>query len=382
MPSPDRISIGMTLGTQPPLGRVHMLLRAARVLRFDVGWTIDHFLGFFPRALWNKDFSWLASEGSSPHEFFDYQVLLGHLARRAGRRMQLAVGVTEPIRRHPVLIAQAFMTLAHASRRPPILGIGAGEAENTVPYGFDFSKPVSKLAEAVEIIRLCFESDGPFDYDGEHFQLRRAVMDLAPPAGRTPELWVAAHRPRMLEITGRYADGWYPTFPFTPREYESHLATIRAAAGRAGRDPSRLVPGWQAIAVFGSTERHARRLLDHKGVKFTALLAPAYTWRAFGAEHPLGDEFRGIVDFVPQAYTRAQLDAAIDSVPVDLMAEATLWGTRASLTEQLHDYVDAGLRHVVLQPISGLVSRRDALYSLRSMVSVVRGLRRRGVPGA
>ncbi|MEN8160449.1 MAG: LLM class flavin-dependent oxidoreductase [Myxococcota bacterium] len=193
---------------------------------------------------------------------------------------------------------------------------------------------------------------------------------------------MAAHRPRMLELTGRYADGWYPTFPFSPGEYEDLLGTIRASAEAAGRDPGAIVPGWQAVAVMGRTERHARKLLDARGVKFTALLAPAYTWRAAGADHPLGDDFRGIVDFVPQAYTKAEMDAAIDAVPVDLMAEVTLWGTPKSLTARLHDYVDAGLRHLVLQPVSGLVSRRDAIYSLRALVSIVRKLRRRGVPKA
>ena len=379
MPSPDRISIGITVGTQPPLRRIGTLLRIARVLRFDVAWTIDHFLGFFPRSIWDKEFSWMASPGSSPHAFFDYQVLLGYLAGRSGSRMQLGVGVTESIRRHPVLIAQAFMTLAHATKQPPILGIGAGEAENVVPYGLDFSKPVSRLEEAMQIIRICFDSDGPFDFDGEHFQLRNALMDLQPPQGRKPELWVAAHQSRMLALTGRYADGWYPTFPFSTAEYESKLGEIRAAAKAAHRDPAAIVPGWQAFTVLGRTERAARRLLEAKGVRFTALLAPAYTWKAYGVDHPLGDAFRGIVDFVPQNYTKAELDHAIDAVPVDLLAEATLWGTPAVVTRSLHDYVDAGLRHLVLQPASGLVSKRDALYSLRAMVSILRKLRRRGV---
>jgi phthiodiolone/phenolphthiodiolone dimycocerosates ketoreductase len=347
-----------------------------------VAWAIDHFLGFFPRAIWDKEFSWLASGGGSPHEYFDYQVLLGHLAKRAGGHMQLGVGVTEPIRRHPVLIAQAFMTLAHITRRPPILGIGAGEAENIVPYGLDFSSPVSRLEEAVQIIRLCFDSDGPFDFEGKHFSLRNALMDLKPPSGRTPELWIAAHQPRMLALAGRFADGWYPTFPFAPGEYEELLGVIRSAAASAGRDPAAIVPGWQAFAVIGRSERAARRLLEAKGVRFTALLAPAYTWKAMGVAHPLGDGFRGMIDFVPQSYGRAELDAAIAAVPTDLLAEATLWGTPDALTSKLHDYVDAGLRHLVLQPVSGLVSKRDAIYSLRSMVSIQRKLRRRGVPRA
>ncbi len=32
-----------------------------------------------------------------------------------------AIGVTEPIRRHPVLLAQAALTLSHLTKRPPIL---------------------------------------------------------------------------------------------------------------------------------------------------------------------------------------------------------------------------------------------------------------------
>ena len=264
-------------------------------------------------------------------------------------------------------------------RRPPILGIGAGEAENVVPYGLDFSSPVSRLEEAVQIIRLCFDSDGPIDFEGSHFSLQNALMDLNPPPQRRPELWIAAHGPRMLALTGRYTDGWYPTFPYSPQEYETRLNEIRAAAGSAGRDPAAIVPGWQAFAVIGRTERAARRLLEARGVRFTALLAPAYTWKAIGAEHPFGEKFRGLIDFIPQDYERAELDAAIDSVPVDLLAEATLWGTPGAVRASLHGYVDAGLRHLVLQPVSGLVSRADAIYSV---ASILRKLRRRGTPQA
>ncbi len=376
MPDPDRVTIGLTVGTQPPLGRVRGLTRAARLFRYDVAWVIDHFLGFFPQRIWDKDFSWLAKSGSSPHPFYEYQVLLGYLARRAGS-MQLGVGVTESIRRHPVLLAQSFLTLAHMTKRPPILGIGAGEAENTVPYGLDFSSPVGRLEEAVEIIKLCFDSEGPISYEGSHFALSGAVMDLHAPEERRPRLWVAAHRPRMLALTGRHADGWYPTLAYTPGTYEASLRDVHAAAARAGRDPSSIVAGWQALAVLGRTERAARKLLEHKGVKFTALLAPAYTWREVGVEHPMGPDFRGLIDFIPEAYSRNELDAAIDAVPTDLLAESMLWGTPSRVRAELEDFVDAGLRHLVLQPVSGLVSMRDAVYSLRAAVSIQRKLRRR-----
>src|SRR5689334_11681969 len=128
------ISVGLKIGTQPPLGTLRAFLLAARAMRLDSIMLIDHFQNLFPSVIWDRELTWLAAERTSPHEFFDYQVLFGYLALRAGN-MRLGVGVTEPIRRHPILLAQAAMTLSHLTKRAPILGIGAGERMNIDPYG-------------------------------------------------------------------------------------------------------------------------------------------------------------------------------------------------------------------------------------------------------
>ena len=379
MMSADRVTTGLSLGTGPPVRRVGATLRMARLAGYDVAWVVDHFLGFVPQVLWDRDFSWMAGKGGSPHRYFDYQTLLGHLARRAGG-VRLGVGVTEPIRRHPVLIAQAFLTLAHLTKLPPILGIGAGERENTEPYGLDFTTPVGRLSEALEVIRRCLRSRGPIDFEGTHFQLRSAVMDLSAPDGRTPEIWVAAHGPRMLRLAGRYGDGWYPTEPMSPGTFEARWRLVRSAATAAGRPADEIVAGWQAFVVTGRTEATARRLLDTRPVRFAALLAGSSLWREAGVAHPLGPDFRGFIDFVPQRVNRAEIDAAIDAVPVDLLADGVVWGTPAAVERRLRDYVDAGLRHVVLQPVSALVSRRDAASSLAAMVRIGRRLKGHDAP--
>ena len=364
-------TIGLSVGTQPPLRRIGTLTRLARALRFDVAWVVDHFLGFYPSKIWDEQFSWLAKPGSTPHAYFDYQTLLGYLAPRAGG-LQLAVGVTEPIRRHPVLIAQAFLTLSHMVKRPPILGIGAGERENIEPYGLSFDKPVGRLEEALQVIRLCFAAEGPIDFDGRFFRLEHALMDLRPAPERTPELWIAAHGPRMLELTGRFGDGWFPTMAMSVEAYEQRLTMIHHHARSAGRDPQAIVPGYQMLTVIGRTERAARALLDSRPIRFTALLAPAALWEERGLAHPLGVGHRGYVDFLPERYERAELEAAMRQVDTDLVADLMVWGTPQSVGQRLADYRDAGLRHLVLSPASALISRRDALYSLRSMVAIQR----------
>ena len=372
------IAVGLQLGTQPPLSAVTAVARYARLIGLRSLMTIDHFQNIFPFAIWDEQFSWLAARRPTPHEHFDYQALLGYLAART-RHLQLGVGVTEPIRRHPVLIAQTMLTVAHMTTKAPILGIGAGERMNIDPYGLDYDHPVGRLDEALQIIRRCFTEPGPISFTGRHFTLDNAEMDLRPPPRRTPAIWVAGHGPKMLELTATYGDGWYPTMITSSREYATKLASIHATAGRVGRDPAAITPALHRFVVVAPTEREVQALLRHRSVRMLGLAAPAQLWRNLGARHPFGDDFRGYIDFIPQRYDRPTLDSAIAAVPAELVEHGPLLcGTPEQIIDKLRDYGDAGLRHVVLAPVSGLVSAKAALYAFWAMRPIARALHRPG----
>lgn len=374
-----RVSVGLQIGTQPPLSALRAFVFGARAMQLDSLMVIDHFQNVFPNVIWDSDLTWLAKRRPTSHEFFDYQVLFGYLASRVGR-LRLGVGVTEPIRRHPVLIAQAVMTLSHLTKRAPILGIGAGERMNLDSYGLDSSQPVSRLEEALQIIRQCLSAHGPITFSGKHFQLDQATMDLKPPSGRMPEIWVAGHGPRMLRLAGRYGDGWYPTTIVSSQEYAAKLATIRAAATEAGRDAASITPALHRFMVVGASEEEARAMLDTKVIRALGLMAPADLWRQAGTVHPFGEHFNALVDFVPGQYDRQAIDEAIAAVPASLMTEGPLlWGTPQQVVARLRAFGDAGLRHVVLAPVSGLVSKRAALYGLWATGRIARSLRQVGL---
>jgi len=368
------IDVGMTVNAKPPLSLVQQDLAAARELGLDAVFVWDHLQDFYPSALWDQGFGLYADEHASPHTWFDYQTLLGSLAGQAGG-LRLGVGVTEPFRRHPIVIAQAAITLAHLSARPPILGIGAGERENTDPYGLPFAQPVGRLEEALQIIRMAFTSQGPFDFRGTHYQLDGAVLDLQPPPGKTPEIWIAAHGPRMLRLTGRYGDGWYPFAIGSPDDYAARLGVIRAAAKGAGRDPEAITPSWTCLTVIGRTEAEARALLDSNPVRFWGLLFSADIWRLFGAQHPFGEHFRGYLDILPeQLRDRERLDATVTAVPQALI-ELAVWGTPEQIVEKLRAFGAAGLRHVVPYVPSALVSREAAAYTRQALGEIAHALK-------
>lgn len=364
-----KVAVGMAIPPKPPLGAVNQVIWASRLFRFDCLMLWDHIQDIFPRALWEKSFTWVAGVNDSPHEFYEQQTLLGYIAPRAGK-MPVGVAVTDPIRRHPVVIAQAMVTLAHLSKRAPILGIGAGEREHIEPYGLSYAKSVSRLDEALQVIRLCFESTGPLNFQGTYFRLENAFFDLKPPEGRMPRIWVGALGPRMLELTGKYGDGWYPIGVLRPEEYGERLAVVRAAARAAGRDPDAIVPSLQPYIVVAPSHEEAKAMLDSRTIRFFGLLAPAEVWRKQGFAHPLGERFQGIADFLPETYTREFLDEAIASVPIEIANAGLLWGTPKEIASQLRPYVDAGMRHVVPQAMSAAISRKHALYSLWALRAI------------
>ncbi len=335
---------------------------------------IDHFQNLFPMVIWDKELTWLAGQRPTPHEFFDYQVLFGYFASRVGR-MRLGVGVTEPIRRHPIQIAQSLMTLSHLTRRAPILGIGAGERMNIDPYGLDHSDPVTRLEEALQIIRSCLSTPGPITFTGKHYRFDRATMDLKSPRGKTPEIWVAGHGPRMLELTGRYGDGWYPTAVVSPREYADKLAKVRDAAVEAGRSATSITPALHRFMVIAPSEPEARAMLQAKVIRALGLMAPADLWRQVGVAHPFGEHFNPLVDFIPDRYDRKTMDEAIAAVPAALVEEGPLlWGTTQQVVTKLRAFGDSGLRHVVLAPVSGLVARRSVAFGLWAVGRIARSL--------
>src|SRR5437773_2526024 len=81
-------------------------------------------------------------------------------------------------------------------------------------------------------------------------KLKDAVLGRSPYTPGGPPIWIAAHMPRMLGITGRKGDGWLPT-KMLPEEYGEALKTIRKASVDAGRAEDAVVPGMLAYVIVG-----------------------------------------------------------------------------------------------------------------------------------
>jgi phthiodiolone/phenolphthiodiolone dimycocerosates ketoreductase len=368
------LPIGIQLLGRPP---ARLVLGAARL--FDLAgahslWVIDHWMGLAPLEVWDPSRFPVARMIRNPEEMYDPFALVGTLAQRT-RRARLGTAVTEAIRRHPAQLAQAALTLHHVSRGRFILGIGAGERENVEPYGLSYRGQASRLEEALYLIRLLWRSDGYVSYRGRHFTLDRASMGLGPYRGSYPRIWVAAHGPRTLRMAGRYGDGWLPTHHMEPEEYAEHLRTIRAAAEESGRSFRRFVPSYELRVLTAASHAEAHRLLDSPSLRLGALIVPPSVWAEAGARHPLGQDYRGVADWVPSRVDPEEVLKLMDEVPVEVIHTYVDHGTWQQLAARLLSYRAVGLRHAVLANVTPLVQPSRAPASFRDLIRLVRALR-------
>ena len=143
--------------------------------------------------------------------------------------------------RLPAMIAKQAATLDVLSGGRFELGLGAGSFwEGIAAMGGPSrsgGEAVEALEDAIAVVRAFWSGERSIRVDGRHYSVRGLHPGPAP--AHRIEIWVGAYRPRMLDLTGRLADGWLPSLPYAPPEsVPDHQRRIDEGAARAGRDPA------------------------------------------------------------------------------------------------------------------------------------------------
>ena len=336
--------------------------------RYHSIWLPDHYVSFWPDAIWTPEFTDLATVSPSPHRQLD-SIPVAAVASAQTSTAQIGTFVVDTVRRHPAMLAQTALTMDHLSKGRFLLGLGSGELENIVPYGFDFSKPVGRFEEAIEVIKLLWHSDGPVDFEGHFFKLEHARLDTEFYEGKPPPIWIGANGPRMLGLTGRHADGWWPFGMLTPEGYVAKVRQIGEAAERFGRDPRAITPGLSQICLIGQEDEVAE-MLSAPLVKSLVLAVTAENLRTFGHEHPMGPAWRGAMDFNPVTLSRERILRFCDAVDTQCIRDLIPVGTVKDVALKIKGLVDAGARLFMILDYGALAGLKFAATSAEKVRQV------------
>ena len=225
------MKVGINLPSQFPMESTTQMMEVYEQVGFDSYWAPDHLLGVFHPDLWSETpLSALAADPDAFYDPFVYGAVVGTMTDRP-----FGISVTDATRRGAADLARTALTLNDLNPGGFILGIGSGEAESLLPFGYPFDKPVGILEDVLRDLRSLLDTGRMADGG-----VGRMGLPLQAEGRGKPPVWVAGHGPRMLRLTGQYGDGWIPAWWMKPEEYGAEAAdrspsTRRPPGGRHRR---------------------------------------------------------------------------------------------------------------------------------------------------
>ncbi len=250
--------------------------------------------------------------------FFHSAPVLVTAAAQATSRIELGVGVFNPVSMHASEIAMVAASLAELTEGRALLGIGAGADRFLTWARLAFDPPVARTERAIKEIRTLLASDAPWEPEG---RMRIPVSPV--------RIYVGAMGPRMLRMAGRVADGALPLL-FPPSHYRVAAAQIAEGAAAVGRDTAAIDVAACIWCSISTNSERARAVLAEKIEYYGPSFSPDLMARA-GLR---------VSDFAGGAVTPQMLALGVAGGPEDVV------GACARL-------IASGARHISFGPPLG-----------------------------
>jgi probable F420-dependent oxidoreductase len=229
----SRYGVFVLIGFAPPVAgswaTAENMIRIARRTE-ELGY---HSLWTFQRVVSPADGAW----GPVHCSVQDPVVTLSYLAARTSR-IRLGTAVLNVPYVAPVLLAKQLATLNILSGGRLDVGLGAGWADREfLAVGASMRDRGRRVEEFVAVLRALWEDD-VVDHHGEFYPVPQ--MRLAPKLLPRPPILLGGMAPAALRRAGRIADGWISGSQADLKRIGESIATVKAAAEAAGRDPGSL----------------------------------------------------------------------------------------------------------------------------------------------
>jgi F420-dependent oxidoreductase-like protein len=275
---------------------------------------------------------------------YDAVSTLAYLAARS-QTLTLGTGIMQISARTPSMTAMTAMTMAAISGDRFILGLGASGPQVVEGLqGQSFARPLTRMRETIEIVRMAFRGD-KLHYDGKHHVLPRPggegkALRLAQPPNPDIPIWLATLSPRALELTGELANGWLGT-SFTPEAAEAHLEHLRRGAERAGRKLSDITLCVGAsIAFTDDPEPLIQRAKPNMAFQLGAMGSADTNF--YNDAYKRGG-FEEAATEVQRLWLEGRREEAAAAVPDEMIIRTTLFGNEAFVRDRLRAYRAAGI---------------------------------------
>jgi F420-dependent oxidoreductase-like protein len=254
----------------------------------------------------------------------------------ATTRIRLATGIANIFSRSPALLAMSAATLDEISGGRVILGLGtSGRKVVENLHGVRYAKPLTRMREAVGIMRTLWSGGRLSREQSTLFELRPFRLEMTPVRPDIP-VYIASLQEKAIREIGRIADGWVPTFwPY--RHLRDGIEMIEQGAQEAGRDASRIeVSPFMSVVPIDDVAT-ARSLIKPLVAFYIGGMGTYY--HALFCRYG----FKGNADHVRALYNSPARAQAAPAVSDDLIDAISICGPASHCREKLQEWHAAGM---------------------------------------
>lgn len=245
----------------------------------------------------------------------------------------IGTGVTNPITRHPSVLASAYASLDEMAPRRFAVGIGLGDS-SLETMGLKQAR-MGQLEQAIVQMRSVIE--------GREAELESGKIHINFGRGRSIPFYLAASGPRMLELSGRLGDGVIILVGVDAGALDKALGRIEAGAKSAGRKLSDLdLVLWVPCAVSDKA-----RAKDAVKAHVARIVAHPLPFALNAEEEQVLEEIRKAYNYYQHMDQKAKQAEVIPDWLVDKFAIA---GTTEECASRLAELRSSGIQQVAIIP--------------------------------
>lgn len=266
-------------------------------------------------------------------------------------KIKIGSGVINNWTRNIGLLAATYLTLDDLAPDRIICGIGAWWDPLAGNVGINRKNPLKAMEETVLIMRRLLNMER-VSFDGEFVHVNGIELDVVH-GRREPRnvpIYIGATGPKMLELTGKIADGALLNYCVPPVYNEKAISRLKVGLKESGRTLDDLD---RPQLVVCSVDEDGDKARDTTRELLTQYLAQQpHIAKASGVSMDIVHEIQSILGWPA---THEQIQKAKHLVPDELIHKITASGTPDEARAKVQEYIDNGATCPVLYPVGGNV---------------------------
>lgn len=227
-------------------------------------------------------------------------------------KVRLGTSVLLTVLRNPVQLAKSLSTLDHLSHGRLTVGVGLGTGKgrrlhvDESIFGYSGDRPVRRFMEGLQVMKSLWTERAACS-EGSLWSFKDVAMEPKPVQKPHPPIWFGGHVEAALRRAARHGDGWMGAGSSSTKDFITESALIRRFHDEIQRDPATFAISKRVyIAVDHDRDRAERRLREWFAVRYRS---------------------------------------------ADLAGRVSVWGSAAECAEKLAQIIQAGAKHLVLNPV-------------------------------